>query len=293
MSFNEGVTIDTSSASRGGGRGRGPMMVGGGVGGLIILLIAVFLGVNPSDIVGGQQPQGQGQQGADDLAQMCQTGADANSHAECRILATENSLDAYWSQALQGYQRPHTVVFEQAVNTGCGAATTQVGPFYCPADQTMYFDVSFFDILGQRFGSSTGPLAQEYIVAHEFGHHIQNQTGVLGAAQQDPRGPESGAVRTELQADCYGGVWASHASQTIDQDTGQPFLKQLTDQDIADALSAASAVGDDRIQEKVQGRVNPEAWTHGSAAQRQHWFTVGYRSGDPAQCDTFNATDLG
>lgn len=269
------------------------MMVGGGVGGIIILLIAVFLGVNPNDLLGGQ-PQDQGQQqGPGDLAQMCRTGADANAHAECRILATENSLDAYWSQTLQGYQRPHTVVFEQSVNTGCGAATTQVGPFYCPVDQTMYFDVAFFDVLTQQFGASNGPLAQEYIVAHEFGHHVQNQLGVLNYSQQDPRGPESGAVRVELQADCYGGVWASHASRTIDQDTGQPFLKQLTDQDIADALSAASSVGDDRIQEKVQGRVNPEAWTHGSAAQRQHWFTVGYRSGDPAQCDTFNATDLG
>ena len=297
MSFNEGITIDTSSGSRGGGgRGRGPMMVGGGVGTLVIVLIAMFLGVNPDDLVGGaqQQPQQQQTQAAGDLAELCRTGADANEHPECRIAATENSLDAYWQQALgPRYQRPRYVIFTGSVNTGCGHATSQVGPFYCPVDQTMYYDVAFFDVLGTQFGSSTGPLAQEYIVAHEFGHHVQQLLGVLNYAQQDPQGPESGAVRVELMADCFGGVWAHHAANTVDEDTGQTYLKPLTEQDIRDALSAASAVGDDRIQEKVQGRVNPEAWTHGSSAQRQYWFTVGYQSGEPNRCDTLNARDLG
>lgn len=293
MSFNEGVTIDTSSASRGGG-GRGPLMVGGGVGTLVIMLVALFFGVNPDDLLGGaQQPQGQMQQG-EDLTQLCRTGADANAHVECRILATENSLDVYWQQALGSrYQRPRTVVFRDVVGTGCGQATSQVGPFYCPVDQTMYFDASFFDVLAGRFGSSTGPLAQEYVVAHEFGHHVQQLLGVLQVSQQDTQGPESGAVRVELMADCFGGVWAHHAATTVDEDTGQTYLRPLTDQDIRDALSAASAVGDDRIQERVQGRVNPEAWTHGSSAQRQHWFTTGYQSGDPNRCDTLNAPDLG
>ena len=269
------------------------MMVGGGIGGLVILLLAVLFGVNPADLMGGsQQPQGQ-VESSNDLVDKCRTGADANKYAECRILATENSLDVYWAQALgQRYQRPNTVVFRDVVSTGCGQATSQVGPFYCPVDQTMYFDVSFFDLLGTQFGSSTGPLAQEYIVAHEFGHHIQNQLGVLNASQQDPKGPESGAVRVELMADCFGGVWAHHAANTVDADTGQTYLKPLTQQDINDALSAASAVGDDRIQEKVQGRVTPESWTHGSSEQRMRWFSTGYQSGDPNKCDTLRAGQL-
>ena len=293
MSFNEGVSVDTSHASRGrGGRGGG-IAVGGGVGGLVVVLIALFLGVDPGSLTGGG---GTGQQppAGDDLAAQCQDAEDANTNAECRIIATENSLDAYWSTALTqaDYQRPQTVVFQGQTDTGCGAATSAVGPFYCPTDTTMYFDASFFDILTEQFGSSGGPLAQEYVVAHEFGHHVQNMLGVLGASQQDPQGEDSGAVRVELMADCLAGVWANNASQTVDPDTGVRFLEPLTDQDIADALSAAGSVGDDRIQEKTQGQVNPEAWTHGSAEQRQRWFTTGYRSGDLESCNTLEATDL-
>ncbi len=292
MSFNEGVSVDTSHASRGrGGRGGG-IAVGGGVGGLVIVLIALFLGVDPGSLTGG----GTGQQppAGDDLAAQCQDAEDANTDAECRIIATENSLDAFWSTALTqaGYQRPQTVVFQGQTDTGCGAATSAVGPFYCPPDTTMYFDASFFGILTEQFGSSSGPLAQQYVVAHEFGHHLQNLLGVLGASQQDPQGEDSGAVRVELMADCLAGVWASNAAQTVDPDTGVTFLEPLTEQDIADALSAAGAVGDDRIQEKTQGQVNPEAWTHGSAEQRQRWFTTGYRSGDLESCNTLEATDL-
>jgi hypothetical protein len=291
MSFNEGVSVDTSHASRGrGGRGGG-IAVGGGVGGIVVVLIALFLGVDPGTITGGggqQQPPA-----GDDLAAQCQDAEDANTDAECRIIATENSLDTYWATALpEGYQRPQTVVFQGQTDTGCGAATSAVGPFYCPTDATMYFDASFFGVLTDQFGSSGGPLAQEYVVAHEFGHHIQNLLGVLGASQQDPQGEESGAVRVELMADCLAGVWAGNAASTVDPDTGVTFIEPLTRQDIADALSAASAVGDDRIQEKTQGRVNPEAWTHGSSEQRQRWFTTGYESGDLNSCNTLEATDL-
>ena len=134
-----------------------------------------------------------------------------------------------------------------------------MGPFYCPADTTAYFDPGFFQDLVDRFGSSGGPLAQEYVVAHEFGHHIQNVLGDLDRAQQDPQGPESGAVRVELQADCYAGLWTRYATTTKDPKTGQPFLEPLTQQDLNDALSAASAVGDDRIQKAATGRVSPEA----------------------------------
>ncbi|ULE32804.1 KPN_02809 family neutral zinc metallopeptidase [Mycobacterium sp. IDR2000157661] len=298
MTFNEGMRIDTSTTSTSGG-GRGPgrgIAVGGGVGGLLIMVIALFLGADPSAMV--PQPGQFDSQGVEapgfDLSQ-CRTGADANAIVQCRVVATGNSVDAVWQQLLPGeYVRPRVEIFENDIDTRCGAATSDVGPFYCPADQTAYFDVGFFDVLKTRFGSSGGPLAQEYVVAHEFGHHVQHLTGVLNRAQgSGAAGPTGDGVRTELQADCYAGVWAHYAAITKQPGTDVTFLQPLTDKDIADALSAAASVGDDRIQEATTGRVNPEAWTHGSAAQRQKWFTEGYRTGDPNACDTFAATNLG
>jgi predicted metalloprotease len=168
-----------------------------------------------------------------------------------------------------------------------------VGPFYCPADRTAYFDVDFFNVLKTEFGSSGGPLAQEYVVAHEYGHHVQNLLGNLGRAQQGAQGATGGGVRSELQADCYAGVWAHYAAITKQPGTNVTYLEPLTDKDIADALSAAASVGDDRIQKQTTGRVNPEQWTHGSSEQRQKWFTVGYQTGDANKCDTFSARDLG
>jgi hypothetical protein len=292
MTFNEGMRIDTSTtgSSGGGGGGRG-IAIGGGVGGLAILLLALFLGVDPGPVM--QQPVGPSQsQPGFDLAK-CKTGADANKYAECRVVATGNSLDGIWQQLLPGYKRPKTQLFQGQVQTGCGAATSDVGPFYCPADQTAYFDVGFFDVLKTEFGSSGGPLAQEYVVAHEYGHHVQNLTGDLGRAQKSAKGATGGGVRSELQADCYAGVWAHFAAITKQPGTDVNYLEPLSDKDIADALSAAASVGDDRIQEQTTGRVNPESWTHGSSAQRQKWFTIGYQSGDPNKCDTFSAQDLG
>ncbi len=295
MTFNEGMQIDTSTTSSSGG-GRGPgrgIAVGGGLGGLLIVVVALFLGVDPSSVI--QQPQ-MDTQGVDapgfDLSQ-CKTGEDANNIVQCRVVATGNSVDGVWEQLMQGYTRPHVRLFSGQVDTGCGPATSDVGPFYCPVDQTAYFDTDFFDVLRDQFGSSGGPFAQEYVVAHEFGHHVQNLQGVLGRAQQDPQGATGGGVRTELQADCYAGVWAHYAAITKQEGTDVPFLEPLSDKDIADALSAASSVGDDRIQEAATGRVNPESWTHGSSEQRQKWFTVGYQTGDPAKCDTFATNNLG
>lgn len=296
MTFNEGIRIDTSTASSSGGRGPGGRIaIGGGLGGLLVVVVALLFGVDPGTVLPEQQQLGT--EGVDaegfDLSQ-CRTGADANRLAECRVVATGNSLDAVWSQLLPGYTRPHIRLFTGSVQTGCGAATSDVGPFYCPADETAYFDTGFFDLLRDRFGSSGGPLAQEYVVAHEFGHHVQNLQGTLARAHGPGAQGTSGAgVRTELQADCYAGVWAHWAATTDDPATGQPYLQPLSDADIADALSAAAAVGDDRIQRAATGRVNPESWTHGSSRQRQHWFTVGYRTGDPARCDTFATRDLG
>lgn len=296
MTFNEGMQIDTSTtSSSGGGRGGGRgIAIGGGVGGLLVVVVALFLGIDPGTVLPQQQELGT--QGVEapgfDLSQ-CKTGADANTIVQCRVVATGNSLDAVWPQLIPNYTRPRVDIFTSQVSTGCGAATSDVGPFYCPVDQTAYFDTGFFDVLRDQFGSSGGPFAQEYVVAHEFGHHVQNLQGVLGRAQEDPQGAQGGGVRTELQADCYAGVWAHYAAVTKQESTGVPFLEPLSDKDIADALSAASAVGDDRIQEAATGRVNPESWTHGSSEQRQKWFTVGYQTGDPAKCDTFATNDLG
>lgn len=291
------MRIDTSTASSsggGGGPGRG-IAVGGGVGGLLVLVVALFLGVDPSTMVPQQgQYDSQGVQAPGFDLDQCKTGADANAIPECRVVATGNSLDGIWPQLMPDYTRPDVHLFTRSVNTACGQATSEVGPFYCPADQTAYFDVGFFNVLRDDFGSSGGPLAQEYVVAHEYGHHVQNITGALRNSQgPGAAGPTGGGVRTELQADCYAGVWAHYAAITKQEGTDVTFLEPLTDKDIADALSAAAAVGDDRIQQQTTGRVNPEAWTHGSAEQRQKWFTEGYRTGDPKACDTFSSTDLG
>jgi uncharacterized protein len=297
MTFNEGMQIDTSTTSTSGG-GRGPgrgIAIGGGLGGLLIVVVALFLGVDPSSVI-PQQGQIGSTEGVEapgfDLSQ-CKTGEDANRIVQCRVVATTNSVDSVWQQLLPGYKRPHTRLFTGQADTGCGPATSDVGPFYCPVDQTAYFDTDFFQVLVDQFGSSGGPLAQEYVVAHEYGHHVQNLQGVLGRAQQDPQGAEGGGVRTELQADCYAGVWAHYAAIDKQESTGVTFLEPLSDKDIADALSAASSVGDDRIQKSATGRVNPEAWTHGSSEQRQKWFTVGYQTGDPNKCNTFATNNLG
>ena len=169
----------------------GRLAIGGGLGGLLIVVVALFLGVDPGTVLpqgGTSEYDSQGVEAPGfDLSQ-CKTGKDANTIVQCRVVATGNSVDGVWSQLLKGYTRPKVRLFSQQVNTGCGPATTDVGPFYCPVDQTAYFDTSFFQVLVDQFGSSGGPLAQEYVVAHEFGHHVQNLLGVLGRAQQGATG---------------------------------------------------------------------------------------------------------
>lgn len=319
MSFNDNAQLDTSQVGSGGGGGGGrlgggrmiPGGVGvGGVGGVILLVLYLVFGdaLGGGGSGGGGVPAPQGMNvnevgaagtGSDAVAQQidqCRTGADANRDDTCRVIGTVNSVQDFWNRHLSEhgaeYRPAKTIIYQGATQTGCGQGSSQMGPFYCPLDEQIYIDVSFFNELSTSYGADGGSLAQMYVVAHEYGHHVQQITGTLGRAQQDPQGPESGAVRTELQADCYAGLWVRHASTTKDAQ-GNTLLKPVTQQDIDSALSAASAVGDDRIQEKAQGRVTPESWTHGSSAQRQKWFMVGYDGGDMNQCDTFNAPDLG
>ncbi len=280
MEFDDDARLDTSQVSDQRGR-RGPgLAIGGGGLGIVGLIIALVLGVNPADLTGGGTDTGSDDSvTASDLEQRCQTGADANRDADCRVVAVANSVQAYWSKAVRGYTRSETVLFKGQVSTGCGAASSSTGPFYCPSDNKVYLDLGFFDDLKTQLGAQGGTFAQSYVIAHEYGHHVQDELGQ--DAGGDQQGASSGSVRLELQADCYAGVWANHAIAT-------GFVKKLTEADIADGLDAAEAIGDDRIQEEFQGRVNSDTWTHGSSAQRQKWFTTGYTTGSPARCDTFS-----
>jgi len=289
VSFNPGAQLDPSQVedvrgSRIGGRG---LAVGGGGIGLIVTLIWVLLGgsVDTGGAIGGLADQVIGGPG-DPVPQssalaVCQTGADANAREDCRIVGYVNSIQAYWASAFKAageqYVPARTRFFSDQVSTGCGVATSASGPFYCPNDRYVYIDLGFFDELRSRFGAQGGPFAQAYVIAHEYGHHVQNLVGTLSQAGRS----NEASIRTELQADCFAGVWGNHAAST-------GFLQPLTQQQVADALDAAAAVGDDRIQQSMQGRVNPESWTHGSSEQRQQWFLTGYQSGDPDRCDTFS-----
>ena len=298
MTFNEGASLDTSQVT--GGGSRGGALIGGGAGGIILLILSLVFGQNLTG-TGGASPfdttqvQPGGDASTTDFSQ-CKTGADANRDVTCRIIGTVNSVQDYWTDALptdvqRQYQQAKTVIYSGATQSACGQASNATGPFYCPADQRIYIDASFFDELTSRFGADDGALAQEYVIAHEYGHHVENLLGFLAKGQDGRTGPLSGGVRIELMADCMAGVWANHASTTKDAN-GNTLLEPLTDKDIQSALSAAAAVGDDRIQQSATGRVNQESWTHGSSESRQRWFLAGYESGNVNQCDTFSTDDL-
>jgi predicted metalloprotease len=264
--------------------------VGGVVIVLLYLVIQMLGGSGADNALGGIPNNAQDQTSNEDFAANCTTGDEANAAADCRVAGTINSLDEYWSNALPGVgtelSYPGVVVFDQSAQSACGTASGATGPFYCPTDQTVYLDVAFFDELESTYGASGGPLAQMYVVAHEYGHHIENQVGVFDVANRGDTGADSDSVKVELMADCLAGVWAGHAASTTDEE-GVALLKPLTQQDVNDALSAAAAVGDDRIQQQSTGSVNENAFTHGSAEQRQEAFTTGYTKGTATACDTF------
>jgi len=280
--FRKGTRLDPTQVGDRRGMGGGGIAAAGGGMGIIILLVGLLLGVDVSSVV--PTDGGGSATNPNSTIENCQTGEDANQSEDCRIVGFVNSIQTYWDQTFgragASYPEAQTILFSGATNTGCGAATSQVGPFYCPPDQKVYIDLDFFRELQSRFGAEGGPFAQAYVLAHEYGHHVQNLTGVLDRIGNDRDGPQSAAVRAELQADCYAGLWAGNAVET-------GFIEAVTEQDISEALSAAAAVGDDRIQQSSTGRVNPESWTHGSSEQRQSWFLRGFRGNGPGDCDTF------
>ncbi|PKT72780.1 hypothetical protein CW362_11765 [Streptomyces populi] len=282
---------DTSGVRyvRGGRVPGGWAAVGGGLACLVALALGPVFGVGP-DLPGLSPDGGRSGEKVSSLAQVrrsCPEGREADAREDCRTVAVVDSVQSYWTREFarrgSAYTRAPAVFFSGRVNTACGTASSSAGPFYCPRDREVRLDLGFFDDLRTKFGSG-GPFAQAYVVAHEYGHHVQNLTNTL-ARSRDGAGGDP--VKVELQADCYAGVWARHATTTPSSSTGKPLLTTLTDADIRDGLDAAAAVGDDRIRAGQQGRVTPETWAHGSAQQRRQWFYQGFTGGDMAQCDTF------
>ena len=281
------------------GRRGGGAAVGGG-GALLIALLAAFCGVPALSGGGGssfgldtQTPFDGSVSGLDDVSSTNSTvvdpDADTVEFMEFLMFDIQDTWDLYFEEAGQAYQPTTLVIFEDVVSTGCGQATSAVGPFYCPApgDNKVYIDLGFYDDLTRRFGAP-GDFAQAYVIAHEVGHHIQSITGISDAVRsaqsQDPGNRNEYSIRQELQADCLAGVWAHSANQRLTEETGLPIIEAG---DIDEGLAAAAAVGDDRIQAQAGMSVDPHTWTHGSSEQRKRWFTLGFDTGDPEACDPF------
>ena len=279
---------DNVEDRRGGRCIPGPVK-GGGIGLALLALVGMYFGIDPSLIMnlGGGQPQQTGQQQQAGPVQESPVEKERREFVSVVLAQTEDNWHAFFNRAGLRYQEPKLVLFRGSVNSACGFAQAAMGPFYCPADSKVYIDLSFYDDLKKQL-HSPGDFAQAYVVAHEVGHHVQNLLGT-SAKVQGMRGRVSKedynklSVRLELQADCYAGIWAHNADRN----------KGLVEPgDIEEALNAATQIGDDRLQQSQRGYVVPESFTHGTSAQRVKWFTIGYQTGDPGQCDTFNARNL-
>ena len=276
-----------------GGLGGGgiPLPVGGGIGGIVITIIIIIvlnlLG-GSGGLSGGLGGLGGEQGGSGGVP----ASLDPNDTSGQFVNAVTVDVQGFWadrfSSAGKQYTTTHTVLFTDQTQSGCGVASSATGPFYCPTDQKVYLDTAFFDELKNRFGAP-GEFAQAYVIAHEFGHHVQDELGIMDqVAQQQQSDPSKGndlSIRLELQADCLAGVWAHSVYTTPDQSD----IESITDKDVQDALEAARAVGDDRIQEQATGTIDKESWTHGSAEQRAKWFNAGFKGGTTENCDTFSA----
>jgi len=314
MELNENAELESGqvedlrgSGGGGGGRLGGggfpiPIPGGGGKLGMIITVVVVLVmlfggGILGKNLLGGNDsgaPSNPG--GTAALEQKCRKeNTDRFKDADCRNYLYVQSVQTFWRTSLPQtfgtqYVQATTRFFSGQVNTGCGAADSGVGPFYCPADRHVYLDLTFYQELSDRFGAS-GEFAAPYVIAHEYGHHVQNLLGtsdqVSRAQQRDPGQANHYSVMLELQADCYAGVWAKSASSTTDAN-GERLFKSITDQDIAQAVDTAQAIGDDAIQKKAGGQVNQDKFTHGSSAQRKQWLFQGYTTGDAKKCDTFS-----
>lgn len=305
MELNENARIDTSQVDdrRGSGGGGGGMGIpiptgGGGRGGLIGLVVAVLVALVGGGFGLNAATNGGGSEQGDNtsLEQKC-SADDALQQLDCRNTLYVNSIQAYWKNALperfgEQYAAADTVFFDRAVSTACGNADSGVGPFYCPGDKQVYIDLSFYRVLGGQLGAE-GEFAQPYVLAHEYGHHVQTLLGTEAQMrrqqQRDPENANALSVKLELQADCYAGAWAKNATGTADA-AGQKIFTSITEQDIREAIDTAEKIGDDAISERANRPVNPEEFTHGSSAQRREWFTRGYETGDPKQCDTFSTS---
>ena len=267
-------------------RGRGGLAIGGGAGvlGLVVYLLMSLLGGGSGfQLPGGTSLSGTGET-LEQLEARCNTDGAIDKYNDCYLIKVYNEINEVWSATLEGYRQPALGFFENGVQTGCGAASSQVGPFYCPPDQEIFIDIGFLQQLQEEFGAN-GRYAQAYILAHETGHHLQTLLGterdVRTAQQRSPSRANELSIKMELQADCYAGVWGKLADERGNV--------SITEQQLDEALNAAAAVGDDRIQQKTQGQIDRESWTHGSAEQRRAWYLKGFQSGDLDACDTFES----
>ncbi len=264
----------------------GGTAAGGGIGVIVIALVGYFVfGISPEQTMQIASQFG----GAGSAEQRSGTTGTPEDEAGMFVDVVGTNANDVWNEFLSNYTPPNTVIYTQGTNTGCGYGQAAMGPFYCPADQTVYLDLSFWEEMETRLGASGADFARAYVIAHEFGHHVQTLTGASQRVRQAQQNARSEAesnqylVMLELQADCYAGVWAANAARVSN---GNVLLEAG---DLQEGLRTANAIGDDTLQRNAGRQVTPEAFTHGTSAQRQEWLMRGYNTGDPAQCDTFNA----